>query len=184
MKRIIFAQSLNLDTDVPINNLNRFPELLARVTKQWQTERPDLSVHEAALVGCLLGVAANLEDMGDVALKQAGLSQREHDVLACLRRQGEPYQATPSLLLEEVRITSGALTLCCDRLIKRGLLTRTHAQEDRRSRLLALTTDGKGLIDTITTQRFQLAEQVMSGLSQNEQKQLKQLLLKVQTQIT
>lgn len=140
-----------------INNLNRFPELLARVTKQWQTQRPDLPVQEAALIGCLLGVAANLEDMGGDALKAAGLSQREHDVMACLRRQGEPYQATPGLLLEEVRITSGALTLCCDRLIKRGLLTRSHVAADKRSRLLALTEDGKALIDDITTQRFQLA---------------------------
>lgn len=183
MKRIIFAQSLNLDTDVPINNLNRFPDLLARVTKQWQTQRPDLPVAEAGLIGCLLGVAANLEDMGSVALKKVGLSQREHDVLACLRRQGEPFQGTPSLLLEEVRITSGALTLCCDRLIKRGLMTRTHAQEDKRSRVLALTAAGKTLIDDITTRRFQLAEQLMAGLSPDEQKQLYELLLKVQRQV-
>lgn len=167
-----------------INNLNRFPELLARVTKQWQTQRPDLPVQEAALIGCLLGVAANLEDVGGAALKAAGLSQREHDVMACLRRQGEPYQATPGLLLEEVRITSGALTLCCDRLIKRGWITRTQVQADKRSRLLALTHHGKELIDATTTERFRLAEQVMSALSQNEQKQLEQLLLKVQTQIT
>ncbi|WP_417690379.1 MarR family winged helix-turn-helix transcriptional regulator [Pseudidiomarina sp.] len=166
-----------------INNLNRFPDLLARVTEQWQTQRPDLPVAEAGLIGCLLGVAANLEDLGSVALKEVGLSQREHDVLACLRRQGEPFQGTPSLLLEEVRITSGALTLCCDRLIKRGLLTRTHAQNDKRSRVLALTAAGKVLIDEITTTRFQLAEQLMAGLSRNEQKQLQELLLKVQSQV-
>ncbi|RUO48141.1 MarR family transcriptional regulator [Pseudidiomarina aquimaris] len=166
-----------------INNLNRFPDLLARVTEQWQAQRPDLPVAEAGLIGCILGVAANLEDLGGVALKEAGLSQREHDVLACLRRQGEPFQGTPSLLLEEVRITSGALTLCCDRLIQRGLLTRTHAQDDKRSRVLALTAQGKALIDEITTTRFQLAEQIMAGLSPNEQKQLQELLLKVQSQV-
>lgn len=163
-----------------INNLNRLPTLLARVSEQWQRERPDLPVREAALVGCLLGVAANLEDRGSVELKANGLSQREHDVLACLRRQGEPYKATPGLLLEEVRITSGALTLCCDRLIKRGLVTRTHAQEDKRSRLLALTSAGKQLIDAITTARFRLAQELMSSLNPNEQKQLEELLLKVQ----
>lgn len=167
-----------------INNLNRFPQLLARVTKQWQAQRPELPVKEAALIGCLLGVAANLEDMGGLALKEAGLSQREHDVLACLRRQGSPFQATPSLLLEEVRITSGALTLCCDRLIKRGLLTRAQAAEDKRSRLLALTAEGRALIDTITTARFHLAEKVMADLSANEQKQLEELLLKVQKGLT
>ncbi|MEW9798393.1 MarR family winged helix-turn-helix transcriptional regulator [Alteromonas sp. CYL-A6] len=113
------------------------------------------------------------------ALKQHRLTQSEHDVLACARRQGAPFIATPGLLLEEVRITSGALTTCVNRLIDRDLLIRLSCQEDKRSRPVQLTEAGKTLIDEVTRYRFILAEQVMAGLTFGERQTLDYLLDKI-----
>ena len=80
-----------------INKLNQFPELLEKVLTQWQEIHPNLPVSDAGLIGCLIGVAANLDDIGIKELKTFGIGQTEHDVLACARRQGSPYRATPGL---------------------------------------------------------------------------------------
>lgn len=87
-------------------------------------------------------------------LKPFNLCQTEHDVLACARRQGPPFQVTPSLLLEEVRITSGALTTCLNRLIKSALIRRVPCQTDLRAKPVALTATGLALIDELTRQRL------------------------------
>lgn len=117
------------------------------------------------------------------ALKTYKLTQSEHDVLACARRQGEPFIATPGLLLDEVRITSGALTTCINRLIKRELLKRVASQGDQRSKPVQLTDKGVQLIDNVTEYRFKLAEDVLDVLSFGEKQMLEYLLDKINQQV-
>ncbi|WP_414829274.1 MarR family winged helix-turn-helix transcriptional regulator [Alteromonas sp. H39] len=153
--------------------------MLARAEKQWSEIHPDLPVADATLLGGLIGVAANLDAIGVSVLKQYGLGQSEHDVLACARRQTPPYIATPGLLLEEVRITSGALTTCINRLHDKKLLKRVHADNDQRSKPIALTAKGKALIDDVTAHRFELARTLLSAFSEQEKATLKAMLMKL-----
>lgn len=134
---------------------------------------------DATLLGGIIGVASNLDAIGVSALKKFGLGQSEHDVLACARRQGEPFIATPGRLLEEVRITSGALTTCVNRLIDKKLVKRVHADNDQRSKPIALTPKGRALIDDVTTHRFTLAESLLSAFSEEEKATLKAMLIKL-----
>lgn len=167
-----------------INRLNQLPALLARVKQQWQQIHPHLPVNEASLVGKFIGVAANTDSLGMQALKQHKLTQSEHDVLACARRQEAPFIATPGLLLEEVRITSGALTTCINRLIKRELLQRIASQGDLRSKPVQLTDAGVALIDRVTEYRFKLAEELLDVLSFGEKQMLEYLLDKINQQVS
>nr|WP_246601196.1 MarR family transcriptional regulator [Alteromonas antoniana] len=107
------------------------------------------------------------------------MGQSEHDVLACARRQEVPHIATPGLLLEEVRITSGALTTCINRLIDKKLVKRVHADNDQRSKPVALTAKGKLLIDDVTAHRFELARTLLSDFSEQEKATLKRMLFKL-----
>lgn len=166
-----------------MNKINQVPALLARAEQQWLTIFPQLPVADAALIGLLIGVGANADRIGVKQLKPFALQQTEHDVLACARRQAPPYQVTPSQLLEEVRITSGALTTCLNRLIDKGLLTRVSSQQDLRSKPVQLTSKGCQLIETLTQARFQMAGQLMAALGADEKAQLQQLLLKFQQQL-
>lgn len=157
--------------------------VLAKTPQQWRRERPDLPVDDAALIGLMVGVAANYADYGLQLLKSVKLTQAEHDVMACLRRQGVPYTGTPSLLLEEVKITSGALTTCVNRLIARGYLKRKHNHEDARSRLLELTAEGKAIIDDVTAHRFKQSATLLDEFSQQEKDNLKKLLMQLQNSL-
>lgn len=161
-----------------MNKLNKVPELLRKAKKQWQVERPDLPVDDASLVGMFLGMASNLAEIGKNKLSEYELGQTEHDVLACLRRQGKPFATTPNKLLQEVRITSGALTTCVNRLIARKLVIRVQDKQDQRSKPIVLTERGKSLIDEVTEVRFKLAAQIMRNFSLEEKQSLEQLLIK------
>ncbi|CAI8154843.1 MAG: Transcriptional regulator SlyA [Pseudidiomarina mangrovi] len=166
-----------------MNKINQIPELLARAEQQWSTIYPQLAVTDAALIGLIIGVGANADYTGLLQLKPFGLQQTEHDVLACARRQPPPHQVKPSQLLDEVRITSGALTTCINRLIEKGLVTRISSAQDQRSKPLQLTAQGCQLIESLTQSRFQTAGQLMAVFSTDEKAQLKQLLLKFQQQL-
>lgn len=169
--------------EADINKINQVPALLQRAEQEWRNVYPNLPVADAALIGLLIGVGTNADEVGLELLKPFDLRQTEHDVLACARRQPLPHIVTPSKLLEEVRITSGALTTCLNRLIQRGLISRLASEKDQRSKPIQLTEKGKMLIETITDARFTLAGELMSEFSQSEKALLKKLLLKFQGQL-
>ncbi|CUS47738.1 MAG: MarR family transcriptional regulator [Idiomarinaceae bacterium HL-53] len=154
------------------------PHLVAQMAVEWQRERPELPVDDAALIGMLIGVTQRIERVGQVALKEYELGTTEHAVLACLRRKGQPYQAIANDILTEIIITSGALTTCVDRLIKRGLVTRKADRDDKRKRWIQLTPEGAHLINQVTEERFQLASELLSGFSEKNRVKLKKLIFK------
>ena len=162
-----------------MNKMNMNPDKLLSMEQEGKQQRPDLPVADAALIGLLTGAGLKLVGIGEQALKEFDLITSEHDLLACLRRKGKPYAATPKQLLDEMIITSGALTALANRMIKRGLVIRSSDINDRRSKLIALTTKGKQLIDDITTQRYHLCEVILQNFSAKDKTQLKSLLLRL-----
>ncbi|RTE86622.1 MULTISPECIES: MarR family winged helix-turn-helix transcriptional regulator [Gammaproteobacteria] len=156
---------------------NENPELADFMASEWRREKPDLPVEDAALLGVLIGVVRRIERTGQTALKKYQLLNNEHDLLACLRRKGQPYAAIANDILSEILLTSGALTTCVDRLIKRGLLIRAQDKHDRRKRWIKLTDKGVELIDKVTTERFQLAATILQNFNENDKAKLKQYIL-------
>lgn len=75
------------------------------------------------------------------------LSAWEFDVLATLRRDGEPFRMAPTALFSALMVTSGTMTHRMQRLEARGLVQRTPNADDARSTLVALTPAGLELID-------------------------------------
>jgi DNA-binding MarR family transcriptional regulator len=110
---------------------------------------------------------------------EAGLQPGEFDVLATLRRSGEPYMLSPTRLYEAVMISSGGMTDRIDRLERAGLVERRPDPNDRRGKLIALTDDGKRVIDETIGRHVANEERLLSGLTQAEQKKLNALLTKL-----
>jgi len=52
----------------------------------------------------------------------------------------------PSRLAERMGMTRGAITKLADRLIAKGLVTRTASAADARAQVLALSTAGRGIV--------------------------------------
>lgn len=151
-----------------------------RAQEEWQRERPDIDASVMALVGRLLQATHLLERNWFLPLAaQFELHQGEFDVIATLRRSGNPYAMTPTDLHEGLMLSSGAMTSRLDRLERKGLIERVPSPNDRRSTLVRLTPAGLALIDKLLPLHVANEQQAMASLTQKEQAQLDGLLAKM-----
>jgi DNA-binding MarR family transcriptional regulator len=105
------------------------------------------------------------------------LSALEFDTLATLRRSESPL--TPTQLYQTLMLSSGAMSTRIDQLVKRGLLVRLASGEDRRSNKVALTDEGKALIDAAVEAHVGNLHRLVSVLTDDEQAQLASLMRKL-----
>ena len=152
------------------------PDHVGRLMEQWHRERPDLDVSPMGVIGRLHRLADALDEQLRPVFAAAGLARGEFDVLAALRRSGAPYELTPGALAASTMVTSGAVTKRVDRLEQAGLITRTVADDDARSRRIRLTTAGLELVDRVVEQHVANEHRLLSGLSGSDREQLARLL--------
>ncbi|TBU98885.1 MarR family transcriptional regulator [Stutzerimonas kirkiae] len=147
---------------------------------QWQAQRPDLDPLPMGVLG-RLGEAAQVvaRDHLNPLFAEHGLQSGEFDVLATLRRSGEPYALTPTVLYESAMISSGGMTNRIDRLERAGLIERRKHPHDRRGVLVALTQQGFALIEELMTLHVANEQRVLAGMSREEQRALYELLGKL-----
>ena len=128
-----------------------------------------------------LGTVAQLmaRDWLNPLFAEHGLQPGEFDVLATLRRSGAPYALTPTALYEAAMLSSGGMTNRIDRLETAGLIERQKHPTDRRGVLVALTSQGKELIDKLVLLHVANEQRMLAALTAREQTQLGQLLAKL-----
>ncbi|MDK9779062.1 MULTISPECIES: MarR family winged helix-turn-helix transcriptional regulator [unclassified Vibrio] len=151
-------------------------DAIDRVVTQWAKEKPDLDTEPMAIMGRLMRIAKHMENHVAEVHKRYDLKMGEFDVLATLRRSGEPYRLTPSELISSMMLTSGAMTNRLDKLEKKGLIDREHSKEDRRSVAVQLTSKGFELIDALIEQHLQAQHELMGSLTSDERGQVNQAL--------
>ncbi|WP_345881375.1 MarR family transcriptional regulator [Shewanella algae] len=105
-----------------------------------------------------------------------GLRQGEFDVLATLRRSGEPYTLTPGQLHQSMMLTSGAMTSRLDKLEQKGLICRSHCTEDRRAVNVQLTAEGKAKVEAALPAHMAAQQQLLKGISVKDRQKLAALL--------
>lgn len=88
----------------------------------------------------------------------------EFDVLAALRRAGEPYRLSPGQLLRETHVTSGTMTNRVDRLMTRGFVTREADPDDGRGVLVRLTDSGRAVVDAAVTDLLAAETSLLDGV--------------------
>ncbi|GAB3249932.1 MarR family winged helix-turn-helix transcriptional regulator [Nocardioides dilutus] len=154
------------------------PDHVGRILQQWRRERPDLDVSPLGVIGRLHRLAHALDVELRALFAEADLSDGDFDVIASLRRAGEPFALTPGELAATTMVTSGAVTKRVDRLEAQGYVTRTVSTEDGRSRTIALTDKGRELIDELFPRHVQNERRLLAGLSADEQADLARLLEK------
>jgi DNA-binding MarR family transcriptional regulator len=152
----------------------------AKAIEQWARERPDLDVTPMLVLG-RLNEASSLIARERLAplFARFGLQAGEFDVLATLRRSGQPYALTPTALYEATMVTSGAMTNRLDRLEKAGLILRGPHPNDRRGIVVQLTEKGLALIDEALTAHVANEHEILAGLTQTERETLALLLGKL-----
>ena len=77
-------------------------------------------------------------------------------------------------------LTSSGTTKRLDKLEAAGLIARQPDPSDRRGTLIALTTDGRRLIDALTPAHLDNERRILGALSEADQRRLADLLRKLQ----
>ena len=149
---------------------------VARIQQEWRRERPDLDVGPQGVIGRLHRLAAFLTSELTVVYGKHGLGEGEFDVLAALRRAGDPFERAPSELALHTMVTTGAMTKRIDRLVAAGLVTRRRSNEDGRGRVVALTPKGRAVIDRAFADHMANERRLLSTLTSSEAAQLESLL--------
>lgn len=152
------------------------PDRIARIQAEWTRERPDLDVTPQGVIGRLHRVAGHLTEELRVVYRRHGLSEGEFDVLATLRRAGEPFERAPGELARFTMVTTGAMTKRIDRLAEAGLVTRRTSEKDGRGRVVALTRRGRELIDQAFTDHMRNERDLLDTLTPDESAELENLL--------
>lgn len=147
-----------------------------RILEQWQRERPDLDCSPMGPIGRLKRCALLLEPRVDEAFVEHGLVRWEFDMLATLRRAGAPFVLSPTQLFSTLMITSGTITHRLKALEKRAFISRLPNPEDARSMLVALTPQGRAVIDRAVETHIENERQLLSGLSAAQRQQLNEAL--------
>jgi DNA-binding MarR family transcriptional regulator len=147
---------------------------------QWARERPEIDTEAMVLLGRLAEAALVISrDRLNPLFAQFDLQPGEFDLLATLRRSGQPYALTPTDLYEAAMISSGSMTNRIDRLEKVGFVTRKPNPADKRGTLVALTKQGLALIDRVIDAHVTNQQAIVNGLTAREQSQLSALLAKL-----
>lgn len=151
-------------------------DAIDRVVEQWAKEKPELETEPMAMMGRIMRIAKYMETQVAELHKKYDMKLGEFDVLATLRRSGKPYRLTPSELIGSMMLTSGAMTNRLDKLEAKGLISREHSKEDRRSVSVQLTKDGLILIDQMMTEHVEMQKKLVKSLSASQKKNTNQLL--------
>jgi MarR family transcriptional regulator, 2-MHQ and catechol-resistance regulon repressor len=107
---------------------------------------------------------------------KTGLGLSDFGVLERLLHKGPmPVNALGPL----VDLTPGSISIAVDRLLAKGLVTRVESAEDRRVRIVALTSRGKDLITSAFREHSGQMKKVFSELSPGELHSLETALKKV-----
>lgn len=108
-------------------------------------------------------------------LLELDLTLPQAQVLRVLRRGPIPT----GRLAAELRISAPAITQLTDRLIRKGLIEREASVDDRRSVIVALSPEGRQLVDQFRQRRSQIFSGALAQLSEAEQAQVIQAMEKV-----
>ena len=108
-----------------------------------------------------------------------GLGLSDFGVLEVLLHKG-PLPV--NVLGQKIRLTSGSISIAIDRLEKKGLVERKDDPDDRRARIVHLTSEGRKLIAHAFAEHADAMEHATSGLSATERTAAIRLLKKLGAQ--
>jgi DNA-binding MarR family transcriptional regulator len=147
---------------------SREPDHVDRLIAQWTRERPDLELAPMATIGRLGRLQALATRRIADVFATHGLQIGEFDVLAALRRNGEPFVMKPTDLANELMLSPAGMTNRVDRLEAAGWIERRNDPDDRRSSLVQLTDEGRAVVDRAVADHVANEARLLEPLSAAE----------------
>ncbi|MEU3886095.1 MarR family transcriptional regulator [Streptomyces sp. NPDC029041] len=134
------------------------------IIEQWASVRPDLDTAAMEVFGRVGRLSLAMGERMEKAYARFGISRGEFDVLATLRRSGEPYTLSPRQLSATLMLTTGGMTGRLDKLERAGLLRRSPDPHDRRGLRVTLTDKGLEVVDEAVAAGLAVQTEALSAL--------------------
>ena len=147
-------------------------DMVDRIAEQWSSVRPDLDMAPMLVVGRISRLSRLIDRKLAENFARHGIEAWMYDVLATLRRSGEPYELAAGELVDQTMVTTGAMTNRIDRLEERGLVERDTSPTDRRKVVVRLTPAGRELVDTVAAGHLETERRLLEPLSAPQQNDL------------
>lgn len=112
----------------------------------WEHAREDLDIEPLAVFSRISRLSRYLETARRDSFTSAGLEGWEFDMLSALRRSGDDA-LSPGALMRQTLVTSGTMTTRIDKLVARGLVTKSRSPHDGRAVEVRLQPDGVSRVD-------------------------------------
>jgi DNA-binding MarR family transcriptional regulator len=135
------------------------------IVAAWRRERPDLDVGPLEVLSRVSRLADVLDERRANAFVEHGLQAHEFDVLAALRRSGEPFELTAGELCALTHVTSGTMTSRLDRLSSRKFVSRHPDPSDGRLVRVRLTGAGRRRVDAAFTALLDTERELLDTLA-------------------
>lgn len=143
-----------------------------RITDAWRRERPDVDVSPLQVLSRVSRLSRLLDHARRQAFAAHDVETWEFDVLAALRRAGEPYALSPGQLGAQTLVTSGTMTNRIDRLEQRGFVRREPDPNDRRGVRVVLTESGRRCVDAAFVDLVAREQDLLAALPPDQQAEL------------
>lgn len=129
-------------------------------------EHRETPVVEAVLAASRVFVALAARSLADTA-DEVTLAQ--YRALVVLASRGPQNMAG---LASNLGVTPATATRMCDRLVRKGLIRRTHDRGDRRTVRLNLTPKGRNLVDSVSDRRRMEIRALLTSVPDEDQSTL------------
>ncbi|SCG34125.1 DNA-binding transcriptional regulator, MarR family [Micromonospora halophytica] len=146
------------------------------IVEQWRRERAGMRPEPMAVFGRIYRLARIVGDAQEKVYADWGIGRGEFDVLAALRRSGEPYTLAPKELTASLMLTSGGMTGRLDRLERAGLVRRTPDPADRRGLRVTLTDAGRRAVEDAAEAGLEVQRRILDALPPDDRRRLGDLL--------
>lgn len=165
------------------------PDDIDRIQREWVRIRPDLPVRSIGVITRVWRIAKLLSDDRRRTMNELGLEPAIRDLLANLRRSGDPYRLRVHELAERCRVSKSAITQRVARAEAAGLVRSTRSastdkaadsgpapERDLRAVWIELTPRGKDLVDSTVESLLHHEETLIEELGEDDIAELSSLL--------
>lgn len=146
-------------------------DAVGAIIGQWNTERPDVDASPLEVIGRVSRLSRLVDRELAENFARYEIEAWMFDVLATLRRSGEPFELAAGDLVNQTMVTTGAMTNRIDRLEQRGLVERVSAS-DRRKVIVRLTRAGRDLVDDVIVSHLEVEQRILQSLSERQRDEI------------
>ena len=156
-------------------------DLINEILSDWADQRPDINCSGKRVVCSILRSYDYVITALEESLAPLDITPNIFSVLVTIRRRGPNAEITVKQTMEEVLVTSGAMSNLLNKLVDAELIIKRKgtAKEDARSTFIKLTEKGLSLIDKAMNIQAACERKLTRNLDKDERNQLSRLLKKM-----